>query len=63
MALEIPYAVESKIYIKIDHEDLKAIGIVRYCVRKGLNHVVGLEFTGGTRWSPEAAPGSPASAA
>ncbi len=51
---EIP--VRTIVGFEIPKTKLKASGSVRYCRRKGLKQIIGIEFTGSFHWNPETSP-------
>ena len=55
MRIEMPEPLEKQAYVTVRAEGLGIHGTasVKSCTRKGLKHVVGLEFSGGLRWKPK----------
>lgn len=52
MSIIIPDRIEVRTYVQVKsdkHPELSGTASVRYCVRKGLNYAVGLEFSGGAK--------------
>lgn len=52
MGLETKEAVEVRTMVQVQSGGSRQLGLasVRYCARKGMRFVVGLEFTRGFRW-------------
>lgn len=55
MRVEVSEPLEKLTYVTVRADGIGIHGTasVRSCVRKGLKHVVGLEFSGGLRWNPK----------
>ena len=48
-----PLAKQTYGALRADQIGLQGRASVRTCVKHGLNHVVGLEFSGGLKWKPK----------
>ncbi len=42
--------LRSYVYLRAERYNFKTMACVRYCVRSGINHCAGLEFSGGVRF-------------
>lgn len=52
LSILIPNRIEPRTFVQVkadDHPELSGTASVRFCVRKGLNYNVGLEFSGGAK--------------
>jgi len=52
LSIMIPNHIEARTIVQVkadDHPELCGSASVRFCVRKGMNHNVGLEFSGGAK--------------
>ena len=55
--LKDPIPMRTRVSFEVNSVNLRGTATVRFLHRKGLNHIVGLEFVGSLRWkSPAPAP-------
>mgnify|MGYP005843392965 CR=1 FL=1 len=54
--VEEPLPLRSYVQCEIASMRFKASGSIRFAYRKGLKHLIGLEFSGGQHWNPETHP-------
>lgn len=50
--LSLPVKVGTYVNFRAENFSLHGSASVRSCVRKGIHHVIGLEFSGGLTWQP-----------
>lgn len=47
-----PIVVRQYVSFQVESLQLSGTASVRSCIRKGMSYLVGLEFSGGTKWIP-----------
>ena len=55
LSILIPNRIEPRTYVQVkadNHPELCGTASVRFCTRKGMNYLVGLEFGGGAKLKP-----------